>query len=92
MKGKNQTCSRYRILGNGGMAAGFLLLSLSVGFSDGGGGVILAVLGGGLFAAAFLEKLFLWRCPHCGCHLSLCAGRRDKNCPCCGASVNGKIE
>ena len=90
MNGKNQTCSRYRILGNAGMAAGFLLLCLSVGFLDGDGGMVLAVVGGGLFAAAFLEKMFLWRCPRCGCYLSLCAARSEQNCPCCGAPVKNQ--
>lgn len=93
MKRNNQTCSLCRILGNGGMAAGFLLLCLSVGLMEqetGAAGPVLALLGGGVFASAFLEKLFFWRCPHCGCHLTLCAGRTEKNCPCCGAPVKNK--
>ena len=83
---KALTCSRVRILGNGMMAAGFLLLCAAVGIYGVGDGLSETVLiaGGSLLAAGFLTKLLGWRCPRCGAHLMLCVEKGSKDCPYCG--------
>lgn len=99
------TCSQVRILGNGIMAAGFLLLCTSLGtkpIPEGqaissqaapavtGGQWILPAAGALLFAAGFFIKLCLWRCPSCGSHLILCVRGQADQCPCCGCPIREK--
>lgn len=40
-----------------------------------------------LMAGGFVSKLLFWRCPQCGCHLTLCARGDGRECPCCGAAL-----
>ena len=86
------TCSQIRFVGNGMMAAGFLLLCVAVGTYGGGDGLCeyFGMTGSVLLSAGFVGKLVGWRCPGCGTHLMLCAGRKEKECPCCGMSLRSQ--
>lgn len=91
-------CSQYRILGNGEMTAGFLLWCVSTGVrmqSDAGWAAtsdtsleaLLLCSGAVLFVAGFAVRLCFWRCPHCRCHLMLCAKGNAVTCPVCGRKI-----
>lgn len=91
---KKNTCSRIRILGNGMMAAGFLLGAVALGWmGDAGAGWRegperwLGAAGMLLLIGGFVGKLIWWRCPRCRAHLMLCIRGREEKCPCCGRSL-----
>ena len=86
---KKLTCSQIRILGNGTMTAGFLLLCVAVGTYGGENGwnQCVLIVGGSLLAAGFVGKLLGWRCPECGAHLMLCIRGRIRRCPHCGGDL-----
>ena len=48
---------------------------------------LLPRMGAALLAGGFLCKLLFWRCPQCGCHLTLCVRGDGRECPCCGAPL-----
>lgn len=57
---------------------------------------LLPRTGCALMAGGFLCKLLFWRCPRCGCHLTLCVRGGGRECPGCGEplfeNVTGNLE
>ena len=75
-----------------GAAAG-LSAADAAGAASMGGGLLAGLnwllprMGAALLAGGFLCKLLFWRCPQCGCHLTLCVRGDGRECPCCGAPL-----